>query len=59
MAVQRRLLTAKWQHLAMLNYEIAPDVLVPFLPRGTELDFFHGKTKCTISINPTKCKHCN
>ena len=48
MAAKRRLLSAKWHHLAMLNYEIAPDVLVPYLPRGTELDFFHGKTYVSI-----------
>ena len=48
MAVQRRLLTAKWHHLAMLNYEIAPECLAPFLPRGTELDFFQGKTYVSV-----------
>lgn len=36
-------LTAEWKHLAMLNYEIEPSVLVPYVPRGTELDLWNGK----------------
>ena len=37
-------LTAEWRSLAMLNYEIDPAVLLPFVPAGTELDQFEGKT---------------
>ncbi len=37
-------LTAEWRWLAMLNYEINPAVLKPFIPAGTELDFWNGKT---------------
>src|ERR1039458_6438851 len=37
-------LTAEWRYLAMLNYEIDPKILAPFLPSGTELDFWNGKT---------------
>jgi uncharacterized protein YqjF (DUF2071 family) len=36
-------LTAEWRYLAMLNYEIEPAVLAPFVPQGTELDSFDGK----------------
>lgn len=36
-------LTAEWRYLAMLNYEIDPGVLLPFVPRGTELDAWNGK----------------
>jgi uncharacterized protein YqjF (DUF2071 family) len=36
-------LTAKWQHLAMLNYEVDADLLLPFVPTGTELDRWKGK----------------
>jgi uncharacterized protein YqjF (DUF2071 family) len=36
-------LTAEWRHLAMLNYEIDPAVLLPFVPRGVELDSFGGR----------------
>jgi uncharacterized protein YqjF (DUF2071 family) len=37
-------LTAEWRHLAMLNYEIDPAILTPFVPAGTELDSWSGKT---------------
>ena len=35
-------LTTEWRHLAMLNYEIDPAVLEPYLPAGTELDTWNG-----------------
>jgi uncharacterized protein YqjF (DUF2071 family) len=41
-------LTTTWSHLAMLNYEIDPQVLEPLVPRGTELDYFDGR--CFVSI---------
>jgi uncharacterized protein YqjF (DUF2071 family) len=37
-------LSADWRYLAMLNYEVSPEMLNPYVPRGTELDSFHGKT---------------
>src|SRR5271170_5194847 len=37
-------LTAEWRSLVMLNYEIDPAVLRPFVPAGTELDQWQGKT---------------
>ncbi len=37
-------LTAEWRHLAMVHYAIDPRVLAPFVPRGTELDDWHGTT---------------
>jgi uncharacterized protein len=36
-------LTAEWRHLAMLNYEVDPAVLTPYVPAGTELDDWNGK----------------
>jgi uncharacterized protein len=36
-------LTAEWRHLAMLNYEVDPSVLLKFVPAGTELDRWNGK----------------
>jgi uncharacterized protein YqjF (DUF2071 family) len=36
-------LKAEWKHLAMLNYEIAPAVLAPYVPAGTELDVWNGR----------------
>jgi uncharacterized protein YqjF (DUF2071 family) len=37
-------LTADWQDLAMLNYEVDPGLLSKFRPAGTELDHWNGKT---------------
>jgi uncharacterized protein YqjF (DUF2071 family) len=37
-------LKARWQNLIMANYEIEPSILIPYLPKGVELDFFQGKT---------------
>lgn len=42
--VAKPFLTAEWRWLVMLNYEIAPGVLQPFVPAGTELDEWEGKT---------------
>lgn len=36
-------LTAEWKNLLLANYAVEPDVLRPYVPRGTELDFFEGK----------------
>ena len=36
-------LTAQWQHLAMLNYEVDAGLLLPFVPAGTELDSWNGR----------------
>jgi hypothetical protein len=41
-------LTAEWRHLAMLNYEIDPKILAPFVPAGTELDFWNNKTFVSV-----------
>ena len=38
MKVPGKFLTAEWRHLAMLNYAVDPDLLRPYVPRGTELD---------------------
>jgi len=37
-------LTAEWRSLVMLNYEIEPAVVASFVPAGTELDQWQGKT---------------
>lgn len=36
-------LTADWRYVAMLNYEVDPDVLIPHLPKGTDLDSRSGR----------------
>ncbi len=41
-------LTAQWRYLAMLNFEIEPSVLVPYLPAGSELDDWHGRTLVSV-----------
>jgi uncharacterized protein YqjF (DUF2071 family) len=38
----RPFLTAYWKNLIMANYEIEATVLRPYLPAGTELDFFNN-----------------
>ena len=37
-------LTAEWQHLVMLNYEVDAGLLLPFTPAGTELDRWNEQT---------------
>src|SRR5262249_55610023 len=46
--VDRVFLTAEWRHLAMLNYAVDADMLRPFVPRGTELDFFGGRAYISL-----------
>jgi len=41
-------LTAKWKNLLMLNYTVEASILKPYLPAGTELDYFNGN--CYASI---------
>jgi uncharacterized protein YqjF (DUF2071 family) len=43
-----KFLTAEWRHLAMLNFEVDPKVLRPFVPAGTELDDWQGKTFISV-----------
>jgi uncharacterized protein YqjF (DUF2071 family) len=40
----RKFLTARWIHLAMLNYAVEPSLLEDLVPPGTEVDSFGGKT---------------
>ena len=41
-------LTARWRHLAILNYEVDPSALAPWVPRGTELDDWQGHTYVSV-----------
>lgn len=41
-------LTAEWNNLAMINYQIDPEILQKYIPPGTELDLFDGK--CFVSF---------
>ena len=44
----RPFLTANWRHLVMLNFEIDPDVLMPWVPGGVELDTWQGETLVSV-----------
>jgi uncharacterized protein YqjF (DUF2071 family) len=37
-------LTAEWRWLVMVNYVVEPSIVLPFMPRGTELDLWNGRT---------------
>jgi len=41
-------LKAHWKNLIMVNYEIDPKILKPYIPKHTSLDLFEGK--CLISL---------
>ena len=41
-------LKAEWRKLILVNYEIDPEVLTPYLPAKTELDYWDGK--CYVSL---------
>lgn len=41
-------LKAEWRKLAIINYEINPQILLEYLPKGTELDYYKGK--CYVSL---------
>ena len=38
-----RFLTAQWRNLVMLNYEVDPEILKPYLPAATEVDLWEGR----------------
>lgn len=41
-------LKAQWHNLIMVNYQVEPDVLLPYLPKGVELDYFQGKVYVSL-----------
>jgi uncharacterized protein YqjF (DUF2071 family) len=41
-------LRAHWQNLIMVNYQIEPKYLKPYLPSGVEFDLYQGK--CFVSL---------
>src|SRR6266702_376644 len=44
MSSKKVFVTATWRDLAMLNFEVEPLLLAEFIPPGTELDDWNGKT---------------
>ena len=43
-----KFLTAHWKNLALINYEIQPELLIKYLPKGTELDYYNNT--CYVSL---------
>jgi len=39
----KKFLTAHWKDLIMINFEVSPQFLLPFVPPGTELDLWENK----------------
>jgi uncharacterized protein len=44
----RVFLTAEWRDLVMLNYEVEPNLLDRYVPSGTALDSFKGRTYVSL-----------
>ena len=44
----RTLLRAEWRNLAILNFQIAPSLLAPLLPRGLELDSWEDREHVSL-----------
>jgi uncharacterized protein len=47
-ALRRPFLTARWEHLVLLNYACPPALLAPLVPAGTTLDPWHGQTLVSL-----------
>jgi uncharacterized protein YqjF (DUF2071 family) len=45
---QRVFLSAEWRDLVMLNYEVEPNLLTQYVPPGTSLDSFNGRTYLSL-----------
>lgn len=41
-------LKANWENIIMANYEIDPAILIPFLPKGVDLDLYEGKAYVSL-----------
>jgi len=45
---RRVFLSAEWRDLVMLNYQVEPDLLTRYVPTGTTLDSFEGRTYLSL-----------
>ena len=45
---RRPFLTARWEHLVLLNYACPAALLAPLVPAGTTLDPWHGQTLVSL-----------
>ncbi len=41
-------LSAEWKNLIMANYTVEPSILKQYLPAGTQLDFYNGRTYVSL-----------
>jgi uncharacterized protein YqjF (DUF2071 family) len=41
-------LSARWESIVMINYEIDPSVLIPFIPQGTQIDLWNNKAYISL-----------
>jgi uncharacterized protein YqjF (DUF2071 family) len=46
--IKQIFLSAEWRDLVMLNFEVDPALLAQYLPHGTTLDSFQGKTYVSL-----------
>ncbi|HEY3403367.1 MAG TPA: DUF2071 domain-containing protein [Ohtaekwangia sp.] len=42
-------LTGKWKKLIMANYSVDPEILQPYVPHGTKLNFWRGQCYVTLT----------
>ncbi len=50
-------LSAEWNNLIMANYVVPKEILLPFVPHKTELDFYKGRNlykSCWIYVSEYK-----
>lgn len=41
-------LTAEWRNLVMFNYSVSPELLIPYVPTGTDIDLFGGRAYMSL-----------
>jgi uncharacterized protein YqjF (DUF2071 family)/predicted DCC family thiol-disulfide oxidoreductase YuxK len=41
-------LTATWSNLIFINFEVPPELLIPYLPLGVELDYFNDTSLVSV-----------
>jgi uncharacterized protein YqjF (DUF2071 family) len=47
--MQPTFLTGDWKNLLMVNYDVDPKILEPYLPRGTKLNLWNGRCYVTLT----------
>ncbi|WP_153801030.1 YqjF family protein [Foetidibacter luteolus] len=48
LGMEKAFLSAEWKNLVFANYQVPEDILIPYVPAGTELDLYNGK--CFVSL---------